>query len=222
MENTINTASLDQYSINTLVNQSGKSELGQDEFMKLMLAQLQSQDPFKPADNGEFIAQMAQFSTVAGIDEMNNSLQALSSSLGNYQTLQYANLVGRSVLVSTNTFNLNEENSVEGVYKADSTSSVTASIYNSAGEVVHQIDLGIQGSGQHAFAWDGLLEDGSRVEPGDYLISIDYGTDEAAVSAEVMIKQEIESVNLSTNNGETVLNTVDGLSLTLSEIDQIY
>ena len=74
-----------------------RTELGQDAFLKLMTAQMQHQDPFKPMESGEFLGQIAQFSTVSGIQAMQESLAGLSTALTSNQTLQAANLVGRGV-----------------------------------------------------------------------------------------------------------------------------
>ena len=172
-------------------------------------------------ENGEFIAEMAQFSTVAGIDEMQESLQTLASSFANYQTLQSATLVGRSVMVPGSSFSLTEGTTIEGAYTTQSTGPATAGFYNNAGELVHEIDLGIVSAGTHEFQWDGLLEDGSSAPLTDYTVNVTYGSGEYAAAAEIMMRKEISSVNFSTTNGETILNTEDGMTLKLSQISQI-
>ena len=221
MQNTIDTNALSQYGFTKDTSSTKTDQLGQDEFMKLMLTQMRHQDPFKPTDNGEFIAQMAQFSTVSGIGEMQKSLETLATSLGNYQTLQTANLVGHNVLTKGDTLRLTTDNTVQAVYETDSTGPVTAGLYNEAGSLVHQVDLGIQGAGQHDFAWDGLDSEGNRLPAAGYTLKVTYGSGEYSTAAQIKIKQEISSVNFSTTNGETILNTTDGLSLNLSQISQI-
>ena len=79
-----------------------KDTLGQSDFLKLMTTQLQNQDPFSPMENGDFIAQMAQFSTVTGIAEMGESLKSLSNQLGEFRIATATNLLGHSVLVPGN------------------------------------------------------------------------------------------------------------------------
>ncbi len=214
---------LTDYSINQQTGSTAKKELGQDDFMKLMLEQLRNQDPFKPTENGEFIAQMAQFSTVTGIEEMQKSLAELANSLGNYQALQSAGLVGHSVLVPSDTFSLDEDNTLEGVFEIESsTGNAIANIYSDEGELVRQINLGIHPAGENPFSWDGTLENGTRAEPGSYTIAVTHGSGENTVAADVMIKQKIDSVNFSTSNGEIILNTADGQSLKFSEVRQIH
>ena len=76
-----------------------KDTLGQSDFLKLMTTQLQNQDPFAPMDNGDFIAQMAQFSTVTGIQEINNSITRLVEEFDQARIATASNLLGHSVLV---------------------------------------------------------------------------------------------------------------------------
>ncbi|MCB1756331.1 MAG: flagellar hook assembly protein FlgD [Gammaproteobacteria bacterium] len=221
--NVIDSSALSQYLREPETTGTKKNQLGQEEFMELMLEQMKNQDPLKPTENGEFIAQMAQFSTVTGISEMSESLESLTASFGNYQALQSASLVGRNVLIPTDSFTLTEDNTLEGVVDMEaSTGNASASIYKANGELVHQFDLGIQAAGQNKFSWDGMLEDGERAAPGEYSIMVSYGSGENTVAADVMIEQQIDSVNLSTSGGEIILNTIDGQSLNFSDVRQIH
>ncbi len=224
MTSTVETTDpLGNYLLNSQSTKPKETELGQDAFMTLMLEQLKNQDPLKPQENGEFLAQMAQFSTVTGIDGVQKSIEDLASSMGNYQVLQSANLVGHSVLVPTDEFTLTEDNTIEGVYENEYTSGNSiANIYSTTGELVHSIDLGIQPAGQHSFTWDGIMADGERAAPGKYSITVSYGAGEDVAIADVQMQQKIDSVNFSTENGEILLNTEDGQSLKFSDISQIH
>ncbi|HBR98113.1 MAG TPA: hypothetical protein DD979_12155 [Gammaproteobacteria bacterium] len=214
---------VNNYAFSTSSVPTKKNELGQNEFMTLMLEQLRNQDPMQPQENGEFIAQMAQFSTVTGIDGMQKSIDALATSLGTYQVMQSANLVGHEVLVPSNKFALNADNTLNAVYDADaSASNAVATIYGSNGELVHEIDLGLQNAGRNSFTWDGTLENGERAAPDTYTITVSYGSGENTAVGDVSVKQEIESVNISTSDGEIILNTVDGQTLKLSQVSQIH
>lgn len=199
-----------------------KNELGQDEFLKLMLTQLKFQDPFKPMENGEFIAQMAQFSTVSGIDEMRKSMEALSTSLISNQALEASSLVGRNVLTPSNTTNLDETGTIEGAYELPaSAGQITMSVFDQSGNLVRTADLGTQSAGRHNFSWDGQTNDDSRAPAGEYTIKIEYGSGENAAAAEVLLQKKIASVNFATNGGQISLNTADGQSLSFSDIRQI-
>ncbi len=131
-----------------------KETLGQSDFLKLMTTQLQNQDPFSPMENGDFIAQMAQFSTVTGIAEMGENLKSLSDQLGEFRIATATNLLGHSVLVPGNKVRPNSNGEVHGVLDLPKASSATNVVFsNTAGEVVHSIDLGSQASGLVGFAW---------------------------------------------------------------------
>ncbi|MBE0509915.1 MAG: flagellar hook assembly protein FlgD, partial [Gammaproteobacteria bacterium] len=101
MVNSINNPFEQLNGVNTTKNSNEKKtgELGQDEFMTLMLAQMKHQDPMNPMENGDFIAQLAQFRTVTGIDQLNNSFNGFSQTMQSSQALQASSLVGREVLV---------------------------------------------------------------------------------------------------------------------------
>ena len=145
---------------NDNASSKNKETLGQSDFLKLMTTQLQNQDPFAPMENGDFIAQMAQFSTVTGIAEMGESLKNLSNQLGEFRIATATNLLGHSVLVPGNKVRPNSDNEIHGVLDLPRASSATNVIFsNSAGEVVHSIDLGSQASGLVGFNWKDIPEE---------------------------------------------------------------
>ena len=127
--------------------------LGQDDFLKLMTTQLQNQDPFKPTDNTEMIAQMAQFSMVTGQTEMNESIKAISGQLSEFRIATAANMLGHSVLVSGNKAFPDAEGTV--ALDIPSTSTSTSILYKSMnGEIIHAEDLGPQQPGLLGFRWE--------------------------------------------------------------------
>ena len=129
--------------------------LGQDDFLKLMTTQLQNQDPFKPTDNTEMIAQMAQFSMVTGQTEMNESIKAISGQLSEFRIATAANMLGHSVLVSGNRAFPDEEGTISGALDIPSTSTNTSILYKSMnGDIVHAEELGPQQAGLLGFRWE--------------------------------------------------------------------
>ena len=149
---------LDKLGINSakekFAPKEAKDQLGQEDFLKLMTTQLQNQDPFAPVDNADFIAQMAQFSTVTGIAEMGESLKSLSNQLGEFRIATATNLLGHSVLVPGNKVRPDSEGEIHGVLDLPRASSATNIVFsNTAGEVLHSIDLGSQASGLVGFSW---------------------------------------------------------------------
>ena len=135
------------------------STLGQAEFLKLMTAQLQNQDPFAPMDNGDFIAQMAQFSTVTGITEINTNLTNLGDKLEPNRIATAASFLGTSVLVPGQTVSPDDNGEIHGVIDLPASSTnVGLTISNTKGEVVHTIDLGAQTKGLVGFSWADIPE----------------------------------------------------------------
>ena len=131
-----------------------KSSLGQEDFLKLMTTQLQNQDPFAPMENGEFIAQMAQFSTVTGITEMGQTLKGLSDKLNEFRIATASDLLGNSVLVPGNIVRPNKDGEIHGIIDLPTASSETSvSFFDGSGELVHSVDLGAQGRGLVGFEW---------------------------------------------------------------------
>lgn len=219
---TIVPASLDQFQLDRKNDEPEiAKELGQNEFLELMMAQLKNQDPMKPMDNGEFLGQMAQFSTVTGIEDMQVSLDKLSETYATSQTLQSTSLVGQEVLIENSGIELNADGPVNGSFELDAGSGdVKLDITDAAGSVVQQIGLGEFGAGRHAFNWDGLNNQGQRMPPGKYTASITAQRGEGYESVTVLSSRVIDSVEFGAG-GQSSLNTVQGEILTMGDIRQI-
>jgi flagellar basal-body rod modification protein FlgD len=137
-----------------------KDQLGQDDFLKLMTTQLQNQDPFEPVDNADFIAQMAQFSTVTGITSMDETMKSVSEQLSEMRIASTTQLMGHSVLVPGKYARPGKEGTISGVVDLPKTASNLNIIFeNSDGEVLHQEALGVQSSGLVGFEWKDLPDD---------------------------------------------------------------
>ena len=145
-----------------------KDTLGQSDFLKLMTTQLQNQDPFAPMENAEFIAQMAQFSTVTGITDMNNTLSSMADQLGEFRIATAANLLGSSVMIPGNYARPDDNGQIHGMLDLPSASGVTNLTFsNAAGDVLHNMELGPQAAGLVGFAWSdvpqSVLDSGEAV-----------------------------------------------------------
>ena len=136
---------------------ASKDNLGQSDFLKLMTTQLQNQDPFAPMENAEFIAQMAQFSTVTGITEMGSTLSGIAEQLGEFRIATAANLLGSSVMIPGNYARADDNGVIHGMLDLPSASGATNLTFsNAAGDVLHQMQLGPQPSGLVGFAWSDI------------------------------------------------------------------
>ncbi len=160
---------LDQYSSSTKNADKPKTnEMGQDEFLKLMIAELNNQNPLDPQDNGEFIAQLAQFSTVEGLDKLNNTTEGMSDGMRSSQALQASSLVGQSVIVEGNDMGLLLNKGIISGYSElpESTTDLKLVIENENGQLLEQISLGNHAAGEMSVRWDGLnlMLDGEIVD----------------------------------------------------------
>ena len=150
---TIDTALLDSLNLSqkTATKNSGNS-IGQDEFLKLMTTQLNNQDPMKPMASGEFFSQIAQFSSVAGIQDLQKSFSQVASAMLSSQALQASAMVGRTVLVPSSEAELKEGADVQGAVElTSSTSDLAVGVYDAAGQLVRQINMGPQVAGSVPF-----------------------------------------------------------------------
>lgn len=221
MTSILPTSLTSQYQLETNNASKATNELGQTEFLELMMAQLEFQDPMKPMDNGEFLGQMAQFSTVTGIEDMQKSIDQLSANYSSSQTLQSTQLVGQEVLIENNSVKLLEDGNANGSFELDvSSGDVQIDVSNAAGTVIRQIPMGQYPAGRHTFSWDGLNDAGQRAAEGDYSISISAQQDDGYISATVLTSRIIDSVEFG-NGTQTTLNTRQGDVLTLPDIRQI-
>ncbi len=202
--------------------QSSGGDLGQQDFLTLMITQFQNQDPFEPLDNGEFLGQLAQFSTVSGIESLNNSFAGLSGSMQDNQALQAAGLVGRSVLAVTDIGYLGDTGVLKGGLELDSSASdVQIDIVDESGALVQRLSLGQQPPGLVSFSWDGIDSEGNRADDGQYQISARVIRGSNIESAATVIEAEIESVTLGQFGGGMSLNLEGGQSMALGQIYQI-
>lgn len=217
----IGTQSIDLRTVDELNAKTSGKAIGQKEFLKLMTTQLQNQDPFKPMESGNFLTQIAQFSTVEGIGQLNKGFSELSQSLVSNQALQATNLVGRQVLAPTGVGALAQGGTIRGTVELPAASAdVVVNVYDQAGQVIRKLELGAQPSGPVSFKWDGLKNDGTFAEPGAYFVSAEASIDDQYESVETLLVSDVRSVTLSNSGG--LLLDLDGVgSLDFKEVRQI-
>lgn len=148
------------------------SEETQDRFLNLLVAQMKNQDPLNPLDNAQVTSQMAQLSTVQGIEKMNDSLQALAAGMGSNQVAQAASLIGHGILVPGDKLGPAEGENAFGFELTLPADKVTVTISDAAGQPLRNIDLGSKQSGVNVLAWDGLTDSGIAAPSGQYSFTI--------------------------------------------------
>jgi flagellar basal-body rod modification protein FlgD len=152
-------------SLNATTKATGNGALDQSSFLKLMTTQLQTQDPFAPMDNTQMVAQMAQFSSVAGISEMNASLKAIAAKLDAGRIGDAAGWIGKSALIAGDFVNRGTDGSYTGQVNLDASADrVTIDLLDTSGLIVHSETLG-KSEGTVPFKWDGNGEIGLATGP---------------------------------------------------------
>ncbi|MFQ3199527.1 MAG: flagellar basal-body rod modification protein FlgD [Zhongshania sp.] len=215
---------LEELQLQTSASKTKKdaSSLDQNDFMKLMLQQLKSQDPLNPADNTEFISQMAQLTSVSGISEMNENLAGLTKSLYSAQLLDASSLIGKDVLLETEFAALPSGGGVQGqVNLATSTTALDIEIIAPTGEVIGKVPLGPQRAGTVPFEWNGVGLNGERMPPGTYQIRANYlnGNTLEAVATEV--RSEVMSVSVPAGGGTPQVQVQGVGTVSMSQILEI-
>ncbi len=196
--------------------------LGQDDFLTLMITQFQNQDPFEPLDNGDFLGQLAQFSTVNGISSLNSAFSGLAGSMQDNQALQAAALVGHRVLAVSDVGHLKAGESMRGAVELDtSAGNVQIDITDPSGQLVKRLNLGQQPPGLVDFAWDGTDSTGKGVAEGHYQVSARVIRGANIESAATVIEAEIQSVTLGQYGDGMTLNLAGGQAMPLGQVYQI-
>ena len=200
-----------------------KEETDQDMFLKLMLAQLENQDPLKPQDGTEFLSQMAQFSTVEGIGNLNKGIDELNGLYRSNQALQATALVGRDVLVSGNVGYLGATNTLSGVMHPDGVSAtdVLVTIKDASGQIVRQVNVGSVSSDDEPFEWNGTDQNGQRLPVGAYTMDITGRVAGDVEAIRTSMYANVNSVSIVNNNGDMLLN-LNGLGqISSNSIQQV-
>lgn len=198
------------------------SALSQSDFIDLLVAQLSNQDPSEPMDPSQFMDQLAQFSMVSGIEELNGSFNSLADKLAADQSIQAANLVGHDVLIPGGFGILEASGGVSGQLTLPQQSSeVSLKIYDEHGVEVRELPLGGHDQGAVEFQWDGFADDGSAATPGNYIVVAEALINGSVQAVEVSLEKRVESVTLSQDGAQATLNLDSGESVPLNFVQRI-
>ena len=188
-----------------------RAELGQEDFLNLMITQFRNQDPFKPLDADAMLGQLAQFGTVAGLNDVKTQIEALSTNLLSEQSLQATALVGRNVLVDSEQVVLQEGlGALGGVLVPADAQQATVRILDGAGRLLDVVDLGTPPPGLAHFVWDGIAADGTPAPAGTYFVQASAMINGAATALETFAAAPVSSVSLG-RTGEGLTLNLGGL-----------
>ena len=203
---------------------SGSNSAGdlRSNFMTMLVTQLKNQDPLNPLDNSQMTSQLAQINTLSGIEELNKTLQSITGQIDASQSLQAAALIGREVLVPGDRVSVGNTGQTTpfGIDLASAADQVKVSIYDNAGNLVRQFDLGAQEAGVQSFSWDGSLDAGGTAAAGTYKVAVAATTDGKAQDATVLTYGQVGSIANSSSGPLLDLGAILG-QVSLQSVRQI-
>ncbi|MGB6006920.1 flagellar hook capping FlgD N-terminal domain-containing protein [Castellaniella sp.] len=212
-----------------LANSQTNSLMGdtQDRFLTLLVTQLQNQDPLNPMDNAQVTSQIAQLSTVQGIQQLNNTLLALSGQMDMSQSLQAAGLIGKDILYPGEKISLGSDPDTGaktatpfGVDLMSAAAKTKVSILDSAGKVVREFEYDAKDAGVYPLSWDGLDSAGAPAPDGAYTVQVTASDDKGqAVSTQALTSGHINSIAYTTEGLK--LNLAMGGKISLLDIRQV-
>jgi flagellar basal-body rod modification protein FlgD len=205
-------------------NQAGKTPSAtddiQDRFLKLLVTQMKNQDPLNPMDNAQVTTQLAQISTVSGVEKLNQTMASMSSAFLAAQSVQATGLIGHSVLASGNALLLQSGAAAGGVQLSQPADQVTITVRGSNGEALKTIVMGAQDAGVRTFGWDGSTDAGGRATDGAYTFEVNAVQGGKKVDAQALGLGLVQSVSLG--GSELQLNTTGLGGVAVSQVKQIF
>lgn len=204
----------------------GSVEADTNKFLTLLVTQLQNQDPMNPLDNAQLTSQLAQLSTVTGVNKLNATLETLKTSYQQAESMQAANIIGHGVLTPGKNLTLAKSASLLGVELATPADNVKVVIYNSSGKEVHSIDLGAQDAGALPMGWNGetgeLDKDGKAVVLADGNYTFEVVATRGGETLKDAVGLTFGSVaSVSTSSSGVKLNVPGVGSITMADVKQI-
>ena len=195
------------------------STLGQEDFLKLLMTQLQNQDPMEPMDNGEFMGQMAQFSTVEGITEMGESIDGLVGMYQGQQMSANASMIGKKALVDGNWAQLEGGKLAGAIDLTTAANDLRVDVKSDTGELMASIGLGSKMAGTQEFSWDGIKQDGTTAPEGNYYLSASAVRDGQSTVPAMQVYGTVNSVQMK--GGEVTLNVSGQGNVSFNNVKRI-
>lgn len=195
--------------------------LTMDDFLTLMTAQLQNQDPLNPTDSNQFLAQLSELSTVEGISQLNTSMTTLSNAMLSSQALTSAALVGHGILAPADAATFTTGQTLSGAVQVPTgATSVLVTVSNAAGAVVSQQAVPAA-AGLQNFSWNGNTSDGKAAPSGTYSVTANAVVGGKSQTASTFINGTVSSVTLGASGESPTLNTPQLGPIALSSVQQI-
>ena len=221
VENNVSTSFVNSLQNPTPTKTDSTSTLGKDSFLQLLVTQMKNQNPLDPQDNTEFVAQLAQFSSVESLQNLTTTVDSIAGSYQSSQALQASSLVGRSVIINAGSTAVDTAKGMVGsIAVPASSAATTVKIYDAQSNLVDTVDLGTLPAGTASFAWDGKASDGTVVPAGTYSFTASGSVEGKNTQFTTYLPAIVNSVTLGVNGAETKLNLASG-SVALSKVQTI-
>lgn len=191
----------------------------QNYFLKLLVAQMNNQDPLNPMDSAQVTSQMAEINTVQGIQTLSTQLTQLLATVGSTQSIQDTALVGQQVLVPGNTINLSGTSAQAAVGLAQAATQVTVTISDASGRPIRTLKLGAEPAGTIDFTWDGKSDSGAVAAPGDYAYAVNAVSGGQAVTSTAYAQGLVTAITPSATG--STLNVAGLGTFNVSQVQQI-
>ena len=202
---------------------AGSVEADQDKFMTLLITQMKNQDPMNPLDNAQITSQLAQLSTVTGVNKLNTTLESLKTSYQSSEAMAATNMIGHGVLVEGDYVNLQSGKGIMGIDLASAADSVKLVVTDpKTGKDVQTIDMGARPAGTIPLAWDGVPDGAtSPLADGKYLIRVvATQAGQPLTDAKSLSFDSVASVTTNAANG-VKLNLPTKGAVAMADIKQI-
>lgn len=209
-----NTATASQ----TTASTTDRSKLGKNDFLALLVKQMQVQDPLNPMDDKEFVAQLAQFSSLEQLTNINTGIDKLNSAATQQQMFTAVGFIGKQVKAAGNTL-AKRDDSVSSLYYTlgSAATKVSINIMDANGNIIRTVDQGAKAAGEQTFQWDGKDSEGTAAPNGMYTVGITTLTASGGSTlAKTVVTGTVASI--ANNNGTYVLTTEDGRNLNFSDV----
>ena len=200
---------------------SSSSGLGTSDFLKLLTAQLQNQDPFSPTDNSQMVAQLAQITSTSGITDINTTLKSIQTKLGGTSTADALAYVGKNILTEGTTAYGRTTGGLSGAVELDKDATdVSVSISDASGQVLNTLQLGAQKAGTASYDWDGKTATGADAGTGPFTIKVSAANAGTTVTSRGLVWAPVAAVSVPATGDPTL--TVPGLgTVPISAVRQV-
>ena len=192
-----------------------------DRFMKLLVAQLNNQDPMNPMDNAQMTSQIAQINTVSGIQDLNATMKTMAAQFGAMQGMQSASMIGRTVMADGNTLAIDRSSGTatgKGAFNlAGPASNVSVQVLSAGGQVIDTVNLGAMTAGDHNFDW----KPGSYTGTGTPTFKVVANQGSQAVTSTTLVRDTVTSVSTDATTGALNLALQGGGSVAYSTVKSI-